>query len=86
MDAPRARQVPIFPGLLPVRRHGHGDPAGFAGLKTKITDDAKGQPVLADSVTGMSVQASYALYVSQPRLKNSPHGLCGILLAASVME
>jgi len=59
---------------------------GFAGLKPKITNDAKGQPVLSDSVTGMSVQNTYALYVSQAKLTNSPHGLCGILLAASAME
>jgi hypothetical protein len=42
--------------------------------------------VLSDDVVGMSVQTSYALYVSQAKASNSPHGLCGILLAASQME
>jgi rhamnogalacturonyl hydrolase YesR len=61
---------------------------GWSGLQTMVTTDATG-PVINGAVTGMGVQASYALYVNQtmfPKRSNSSHGLCAILLAASEME
>lgn len=60
--------------------------AGWKGLKTKVTTDSNGLPTINGAVQGMGVQTNYAGYVNQKVLSNSPHGLCGILLAASEME
>jgi unsaturated rhamnogalacturonyl hydrolase len=59
---------------------------GYAGLKTQVTTDAGGLPVINDAVQGMGVQLDYAAYVNQLRLSNSFHGLCAILMAASQMD
>ena len=58
---------------------------GWQGLMTEVTQDATG-PVINNAVQGMGVQDNYANYVNKSRLMNSSHGLCAILLAASVME
>jgi hypothetical protein len=34
----------------------------------------------------MGIQNDYASYVNKTRLTNSPHGLCGVSMAASQME
>ena len=59
---------------------------GWQGLQTKVTTDSAGLPSINGAVQGMGVQTSYAGYVDQTELANSPHGLCAILLAASEME
>ena len=59
---------------------------GWQGLQTKVTTDSAGLPSINGAVQGMGVQTSYAGYVDQTALSNSPHGLCAILLAASEME
>jgi unsaturated rhamnogalacturonyl hydrolase len=59
---------------------------GWAGLKSRISMDENGFPVLPDAVQGMGVQVEYAGYVNKERLQNSPHGLCAVLLAATRME
>jgi unsaturated rhamnogalacturonyl hydrolase len=59
---------------------------GWQGLQTKVTTDSSGLPTINGAVQGMGVQTSYAGYVNQTALSNSPHGLCAILLAASEME
>jgi unsaturated rhamnogalacturonyl hydrolase len=59
---------------------------GWQGLKTKVSTDSGGLPTINGAVQGMGVQTSYAGYVNQSALSNSPHGLCAILLAASEME
>ena len=59
---------------------------GWQGLKTKVSTDSKGLPTINGAVQGMGVQTSYAGYINQATLSNSPHGLCAILLAASEME
>jgi rhamnogalacturonyl hydrolase YesR/pectate lyase len=59
---------------------------GWNGLVSRITEDAEGRPVITDTVEGTSVQKDLAGYLSRRRLTNAPHGLCGMLLAASAME
>src|SRR6185503_1159372 len=59
---------------------------GWAGLVARVTEDAEGRPNVEGAVDGMSVQASVAAYLDKKRLRNSPHGLCGMLLAASQMD
>jgi unsaturated rhamnogalacturonyl hydrolase len=59
---------------------------GWQGLQTKVSTDSNGLPAINGAVQGMGVQTSYAGYVSQATLSNSPHGLCAILLAAAEME
>jgi unsaturated rhamnogalacturonyl hydrolase len=60
--------------------------SGWQGLQTKVGSDGSGAPTISGAVQGMGVQTSYAGYISQSTLSNSPHGLCAILLAASEME
>jgi hypothetical protein len=63
---------------------------GWTGLKTKITLDAQGLPVINGYVGAMSALAGYALYVGQALVacppSVHPHGYCAILMAASAME
>jgi unsaturated rhamnogalacturonyl hydrolase len=63
---------------------------GWTGLKTKITLDGQGLPVINGYVGAMSALASYALYVGQTLVacppSVHPHGYCAILMAASAME
>ena len=60
--------------------------SGWQGLKTKVTNLSSGTPSINGAVQGMSVQTTYALYINQTALTDSPHGLCAILLAAAEME
>ena len=60
--------------------------SGWQGLKAKVTTDGNGLPTINGAVQGMGVQTSYAGYINQTALSNSPHGLCAILLAAAEME
>lgn len=59
---------------------------GWRGLLSRVSEDADGRPVIADTVEGTGVQKDLAGYLSRKRLTNAPHGLCGMLLAASAME
>jgi Predicted unsaturated glucuronyl hydrolase involved in regulation of bacterial surface properties, and related proteins len=63
---------------------------GWTGLKTKITLDAQGLPVINGYVGAMSALATYALYVGQALVACPPavhpHGYCAVLMAASAME
>ena len=59
---------------------------GWDGLLARIGEDAEGRPVIEDSAEGTSVQKDLAGYLARKRLTNAPHGLCGVLLAASAME
>jgi rhamnogalacturonyl hydrolase YesR/pectate lyase len=59
---------------------------GWSGLASRISEDAEGRPVIEGTVEGMSVQKDLAGYLGRKRLTNAPHGLCGMLLAASAME
>jgi pectate lyase len=59
---------------------------GWNGLLSRIAEDAKGRPVIEDTSEGTSVQKDAAGYFARKRLSNAPHGLCGMLLAASAME
>jgi len=59
---------------------------GWNGLLSRIAEDAEGRPVIEDTVEGTSVQKDLAGYLARKRLTNAPHGLCGVLLAASAME
>ena len=59
---------------------------GWKGLKTKIVFEADGSPVITDAVEGMGVQVDYNAYIGKQTLRNSTHGLCAVLLAASQME
>jgi unsaturated rhamnogalacturonyl hydrolase len=73
---------------------GHLDPsfldvaiAGWEGLKDVVeSESTPGVPVISEAVRGMGIQTAYGGYVGQPRLENSTHGLCAILMAASQME
>jgi unsaturated rhamnogalacturonyl hydrolase len=59
---------------------------GWSGLASRISEDAEGRPVIEGTVEGTSVQKNLAGYLARKRLTNAPHGLCGMLLAASAME
>ncbi len=59
---------------------------GWQGLQAKVTTDSSGLPTINGAVQGMGVQTTYAGYINQSTLSNSPHGLCAIMLAASEME
>ena len=59
---------------------------GWSGLASRISEDAEGRPVVEDTSEGTSVQKDLAGYLGRKRLTNAPHGLCGMLLAASAME
>jgi hypothetical protein len=59
---------------------------GWSGLLTRVSEDAEGWPVVEGTVGGMSVQKSLEGYLDKERYANYPHGLCGLLLAASAME
>ncbi|MFI5197501.1 MAG: glycoside hydrolase family 105 protein [Thermoanaerobaculia bacterium] len=59
---------------------------GWTGLLSRVTEDSEGRPVVEGTVEGISVQKDFAGYVGRRRLANSPHGLCGLLLASSAME
>jgi unsaturated rhamnogalacturonyl hydrolase len=59
---------------------------GWDGLRTRLTEDADGRPNVEGAVEGMSVLGSAQGYLEKRRLRNSPHGLCGMLLAASQMD
>ncbi len=59
---------------------------GWSGLLASVSEDAYRRPVIEDTVEGMSVQKGLAGYLARKRLANAPHGLCGMLLAASAME
>lgn len=68
---------------------------GWEGLKTKISLDNGGLPVINDFVGGMGIQNDYEAYVSQekvscppddPGAKKHPHGYCAVLMASSAME
>ncbi|MGH6954112.1 MAG: glycoside hydrolase family 88/105 protein [Alphaproteobacteria bacterium] len=71
----------LAPDFLDVARR------GWEGLKQVVaTASAGGPPTLTGAVVGMGIQSYYAWYVDKPRLANSTHGLCAILMAASQME
>jgi unsaturated rhamnogalacturonyl hydrolase len=59
---------------------------GWTGLQTKITGATGASPTITDTVVGLSVLGSYAEYINQSTASNSPHGLCGAMLAAAEME
>ena len=59
---------------------------GWSGLLTRVVEDAEGLPVVEGTVEGMSVQRTLEGYLEKKRHANYPHGLCGMLLAASAME
>ena len=63
---------------------------GWAGMQNKITLDAYNRPVINGFVLGMGIKDYYASYISQSRVSTPssryPHGYCGILSLASVME
>lgn len=63
---------------------------GWEGLLTQITLDSQDRPVINNFVRGMGIQDDYNGYISQERVSTPdsryPHGYCGILMAASVME
>ena len=59
---------------------------GWEGVKTRVSYDELGQPVINGAVQGMGVQVNFENYVNKKRLINSTHGLCGVMLAGSVME
>jgi unsaturated rhamnogalacturonyl hydrolase len=59
---------------------------GWQGLKTQVSGSST-SPVINNAVAGLGVQTTYAGYVTGVnKVSNSSHGLCAILLAASVME
>lgn len=59
---------------------------GWQGLQQKITTDTDGQLSVTDTVEGMGVQVGLDQYLRRRRITNYPHGYCGVLMAASVME
>jgi unsaturated rhamnogalacturonyl hydrolase len=60
---------------------------GWAGLVQVVESASRGgRPTITGAVIGMGIQSHYAAYVDKPRLANSTHGLCAILMAASQME
>jgi len=59
---------------------------GWEGLQQKITVDADGQLSIHGTVEGMGIQVSVDKYLDKRRITNYPHGYCGVLMAASVME
>lgn len=59
---------------------------GWQGLQQRLSTDEAGRPVVEGAVEGMSVQPTLEGYLAKKRLADSPHGLCGMLLAASAME
>jgi rhamnogalacturonyl hydrolase YesR/pectate lyase len=59
---------------------------GWRGLLSRISEDADGRSVIEGTVEGTSVQKDLAGYLARKRVTNAPHGLCGMLLAASAME
>jgi unsaturated rhamnogalacturonyl hydrolase len=56
------------------------------GLIENMISKQGSQPVIAGAAKGMSIQSSYDAYTAIPRLSNSAHGLCAVLLAAAAME
>lgn len=58
----------------------------WKGIKKFISVNENNEIEIRDAVEGMGVQSSYNAYITKRRLVNSPHGLCGILLASSAME
>jgi unsaturated rhamnogalacturonyl hydrolase len=59
---------------------------GWAGLRSRISFSSDGLPVISEAAGPMGVQVDYANYVNRPRLQNSPHALCAVLMAATQME
>ncbi|MES2429774.1 MAG: glycoside hydrolase family 88 protein [Bacteroidota bacterium] len=70
---------------------------GWEGLKTKISTYTDGLPRINSFAPAMSVQKNYTAYVTSPYsavncpasgnlVVQHPHGYCGLLMAASVME
>ena len=63
---------------------------GWTGMKTKITLDNQGLPVINGFVGSMNVLDDYAAYVGKEAVNCPPavhpHGYCGVLMAASAME
>lgn len=70
---------------------------GWEGLKTKINTYTDGLPRINSFAPAMSVQNNYTAYVTTPYTAvncpasgtfttQHPHGYCGLLMAASVME
>jgi unsaturated rhamnogalacturonyl hydrolase len=63
---------------------------GWEGLKTKISLDNEGLPVINDFVGGMGIQNNYDAYINQTVVScppaAHPHGYCGVLMASSAME
>jgi len=58
---------------------------GWSGLLEQFVEDTPEGLVITGAVEGMSVQTDLAGYLGRKRLSNSPHGLCGVLLAATAM-
>jgi unsaturated rhamnogalacturonyl hydrolase len=58
---------------------------GWQGLKTQVSGSTT-SPIINNAVPGLGVQSTYAAYVAPTPASNTSHGLCAILLAASVME
>lgn len=59
---------------------------GWEGLQQKITIEPDGALNIHDTVGGMGIQVDVEQYLNKPRFTNYPHGYCGVLMAASVME
>jgi len=63
---------------------------GWNGLQAVVTRDSHNQPVINQFVRGMGIKNNYNEYISEEIVSTPssrfPHGYCGILLAASVME
>jgi len=66
---------------------------GWAGLQKKISTYTDGKPAIDSFAPAMSVQNNYKAYISYLPVNcptatgtQNPHGYCGLLMAASVME
>jgi unsaturated rhamnogalacturonyl hydrolase len=69
---------------------------GWQGLQTEIATYTDGKPQIKSFAPAMGVQNNYTAYVSAPftavncptpaPATQNPHGYCGLMLAASVME
>lgn len=73
-------------GLLDAAADGTAARRGWDGIRKTLGTDDAGRPVVRGAVEGMSVQKDVAGYLGRRRLENSPHGLCGVLLAAARLD
>ncbi|HYH04094.1 MAG TPA: glycoside hydrolase family 88 protein [Bacillota bacterium] len=72
-------------GLIPSDYLGVAE-KGWQGLKSKISYNSSGYPIVCGSAGAMGVKINYQSYINQWQEDDLPHGIAAVLMAASEME